>query len=363
VASLGPAEQQAVEIAKALCKQARVVIMDEPTASLAGGEIDNLFRLICDLRTAGVAIVYISHRLDEVFQIVNEVTVLRDGLRVAHSPIEEITKEELVKAMVGEEIIPTHIAAMTQGQPLLRVAGLSDGATFEGVDVEMRAGQIVAFAGAQGSGRTQVLETLAGLRRAKGGCIEHKGEQLQGQTLAQFISRGICFVPGERDQMGLIMPMSVAGNITLTNLDSLTKGPVLNLAGEQAVAETYVRQLNIQLKNPGQEVQYLSGGNRQKVMLSKWLYRGVEIFLLDEPTQGVDVGAREEIHRIMKQLLEEGKSIIMVTSDLDELMNMSHVIVVMSKGRVVATLQTQKTTAEEVLSYALGQRKQSEPCA
>jgi ABC-type sugar transport system ATPase subunit len=344
-------------------KQARVVIMDEPTASLAGAEIDNLFRLICGLRDAGVAIVYISHRLDEVFQIVNEVTVLRDGLRVLQSPIEQITKEELVRAMVGEEIVPTHISAMTQGQPLLRVTGLSDGATFEGVDVELRAGQIVAFAGAQGSGRTQVLETLAGLRPVKAGCIEHKAEQLQGQTLAAFINRGICFVPGERDQVGLIMPMSVAGNITLANLDSIVKGPLLNLGSEQAVAETYVRQLNIQLKSPGQEVQYLSGGNRQKVMLSKWLHRGVEIFLLDEPTQGVDVGAREEIHRIMKQLLEEGNGIMMVTSDLDELMNMSHVIVVMSKGRVVATLQTHRTTAEEVLSYALGQRKQSEPCA
>lgn len=354
VADLSPAEQQAVEIAKALYKRARIVIMDEPTASLAGSEIDNLFRLICQLRQEQVAVIYISHRLDEIFEIADEVTVLRDGWKVLHSPISDINKEQLVKAMVGEELTMTRIAGLPGSDVLLEADGISHGKVFQNVSLQLRRGSIVALAGVLGSGRTHLLRSLAGIEPITGGRICHKGEEIQGEGLAGFVEHGICFVPGERDQSGLILSMSVAGNTTIANLNGVTRGPLMRLGEERAVAERYVQALDIQAKSVLQEVQYLSGGNRQKVMLSKWLYRGLDVFLLDEPTQGVDVGAREEIHQIMKRLLDEGKAILMVTSDLDELMNMSHIIAVMNQGRIVATLDAKKTTREEVLSYAIG---------
>ena len=356
VANLSAAEQQAVEIAKALYKKARIVIMDEPTASLSGVEIENLFRLIRQLRQEQVAVIYISHRLDEVFEIADEVTVLRDGLKVLHCPISRITKEQLVKAMVGEELSFTRIAAAREGHLLLEAEGISSPGRFEDVSLRLNRGMIVGMAGSVGSGRTDVLHALSGLEPISQGRIVFKGEHMQGKRLADFIERGICFVPGERDRVGLILGMSLAGNTTLANLQAVTHGPFMDLAQERTLAQQYVRQLDIQAKSVDQEVQYLSGGNRQKVMLSKWLCLGLEVFLLDEPTQGVDVGAREEIHRIMTRLVDEGKGIIMVTSDLDELMNMSHAIAVMNKGRIVAYLETRATSREEVVSYALGQR-------
>jgi ABC-type sugar transport system ATPase subunit len=363
VANLSTAEQQAVEIAKALYKKAGIVIMDEPTASLSGAEIENLFRLICQLREENVAVIYISHRLDEVFEIADEVTVLRDGLKVLHCPIGQITKDQLVKAMVGEELSFTHIANAREGHMLLEAKDISSPGKFQDVSLRLKRGMIIGLAGSVGSGRTEVLHALAGIDPISQGHIVFKGEQMHGKRLEDFIRHGICFVPGERDQNGLILGMSVAGNTTLANLKAITHGPLMDLSQERTLAEKYVRQLDIQAKSVDQEVQFLSGGNRQKVMLSKWLCLGLEVFLLDEPTQGVDVGAREEIHRIMTSLIDEGKGVLMVTSDLDELMNMSHTIAVMSKGRIVAHLQTRKTTREEVMSYALGQRSQSEPGA
>jgi len=368
VAELSTAEQQSVEIAKALypqgasgSKKARIVIMDEPTASLSGPEIENLFRLIRQLRQQNVAVIYISHRLDEVFEIADEVTVLRDGLRVVHCLIGQITKDQLVKAMVGEELKFTHIAGAAEGHLLLEAAGISSPGKFEDVGLQLKRGMIIGLAGTVGSGRTDVLHALAGLNPISQGRIVFEGEAMHGKRLADFIQRGICFVPGERDTAGLILGMSVAGNTSLANLKAVTHGPLMDLGRERALAGHYVSQLDIQAKSVDQEVQYLSGGNRQKVMLSKWLCLGLEVFLLDEPTQGVDVGAREEIHRIMTRLVEDGKGIVMVTSDLDELMNMSHSIAVMSKGRIVANLKTRETTREEVMSYALGQRSEPQP--
>jgi ABC-type sugar transport system ATPase subunit len=355
VGALGPAEQQAVEIAKALYKKARIVIMDEPTASLAGAEIDNLFRLIRRLKQAGVAVIYISHRLDEVFEIADRVTVLRDGHEVLTRDIGDITKDQLVKAMVGEELAITRLAGGGgAAQPLLEVRGVSRAGAFADVTLELKRGMIIGFAGTLGSGRTELLRSLAGIDPVDAGAISLAGEELTGKRLVEFIRRGICFVPGERDTRGLILSMSVAGNTTLANLKAVTRGPLVSLREERRLAHRYVKALDIQAYSVQQEVQYLSGGNRQKVMLSKWLCRGVEVFLLDEPTQGVDVGAREEIHRIMKRLLEEGKGILMVSSDLDELMNMSHIICVMNKGRMVATLDVEKTNRQEVLGYAIG---------
>jgi len=360
VVNLGAGEQQAVEIAKALYKKARIVIMDEPTASLSGAEIENLFRLIGRLKQGRVSVIYISHRLDEVFQIADRVTVLRDGREVTTRGIGEISKDELVKAMVGEEITMTRLGRGAAGEPLLEVEGLSRAGAFRDVSFTLRRGIVIGLAGTLGSGRTQLLRALAGIDAVDAGSIRFGGRDLAGRGLREYIGRGICFVPGERDTRGLILSMSVAGNTTIANLDAVTHGPVMDLPRERRIAQQYVDALSVAARSVQQEVQYLSGGNRQKVMLSKWLCLGLEVFLLDEPTQGVDVGAREEIHRIMKKLLEEGKGILMVSSDLDELMNMSHLIAVMREGRVAALLEADKTNRQEVLSYAIGTTR-SEP--
>jgi len=362
VVNLSVAEQQAVEIAKALYKKALIVIMDEPTASLTAAEMENLFRLICQLKQENVAVIYISHRLDEIFEIADEVTVLRDGLKVLHADIEEIDKSELVRAMVGEELEQTLITGPRGGEVLLQAQSISRKGSFEDVSLSLQRSTIIGIAGSVGSGRTDVLRALAGLDRVSDGQIIHRGKDLTGQGLARFISQGICLVPSDRDHAGLILSMSVAGNTTLANLNAVRRGPLMDLRSERSIAELFMDKLNVPARSVAQEVQYLSGGNRQKVMLSKWLCLGLEVFLLDEPTQGVDVGAREEIHQIMKQLLDEGKGILMVTSDLDELMNMSHYIAVMAKGRVVAYLETENTSREEVLSYALGQRNEQVQC-
>jgi len=354
VVSLGAGEQQAVEIAKALYKKARIVIMDEPTASLSGAEIDNLFRLIGQLKQERVSVIYISHRLDEIFQVADRVTVLRDGREVTTRGIGDLDKDQLVKAMVGEEIAMTRLGSEAAGETLLEIKGLTRAGAFQDVSLTLKRGIVIGFAGTLGSGRTEFLRAVAGIDAVDMGSILFEGHELAGKGLREFIRRGICFVPGERDARGLILAMSVAGNTTLANLDAVTHGPVMDLPRERRIAQQYVEALAVQARSVQQEVQYLSGGNRQKVMLSKWLCLGLEVFLLDEPTQGVDVGAREEIHRIMKRLLEEGKGILMVSSDLDELMNMSHRIAVMREGRVAALLEADTTNRQEVLSYAIG---------
>ena len=354
VHSLGSAEQQAVEIAKALYKNAKIVIMDEPTASLTRAEIDNLFDLIEELKKEKVGVIYISHRLDEIFRIADRVTVLRDGFKVLEREIKAINKDVLVKAMVGEELTITHVEKVGITDELFEAQGVGREGAFWDIDIQLRQGEIIGISGMVGSGRTEVVRALAGIDRIDRGRILLKGQEIQGKALEEIIRLGICFVPEDRDAIGLISAMSVAGNTTLASLPKISRGPLLRLASERELSETFVKTLNIQAKNIHQEVRFLSGGNRQKVMVAKWLCKGIEVFIMDEPTQGVDVGAREEIHRIMKHLTDEGKAILMVSSDLDELMNMSHRIAVMRGGHIVKILATPETTREEVLSFAIG---------
>jgi ABC-type sugar transport system ATPase subunit len=354
VADLSAAQQQMVEIAKALYKNAKVVVMDEPTASLTSVEIAHLFDLIKHLKKQAVSVIYISHRLDEIFAVAERVTVLRDGRKVGTFEMGSIDREALVKAMVGEELRFTRIGEIKEKGALLQVEGLSKKGQFEKVSITLRKGEIIGVAGMVGSGRTEIVRALAGLETVDEGRILFRGEDITRKRFGEFIRMGICLLPEERDLRGLISSMSVAANITLASLGKISNGPFLRLLHEKKVASSYVEALNIVTRGVQQEVQFLSGGNRQKVMLAKWLCMGMELFLMDEPTQGVDVGAREEIHRIMMKSVEDGKAIIMVTSDLDELMNMSHRIMVMNKGRVTAWFTTSETTQEEVLSFAIG---------
>jgi ABC-type sugar transport system ATPase subunit len=354
VSSLSSAEQQAVEIAKALYKKVRVVIMDEPTASLTRTEIENLFDLIVQLKKRDVSVIYISHRLDEIFSIADRVTVLRDGYKVLERDIGAIDKDTLVRAMVGEELTMTHIEEREVGGVICQARRISRTGEFQEIDIDLHRGEIVAIAGMVGSGRTEVVKAMAGINPIDEGRLFFKGEEIGGLSLDAIIRKGICFIPENRDAIGLIASMSVAGNTTIASLSRISRGPFLNLSMENELSYTFIRTLSIQARSVRQEVRFLSGGNRQKVMVAKWLCRGIEVLILDEPTQGVDVGAREEIHRIMSHLIDEDKAILMVSSDLDELMNMSHRIYVMREGRIVASLVTSETTREEVLSFAIG---------
>jgi ABC-type sugar transport system ATPase subunit len=354
VSSLGSAEQQAVEIAKALYRRVRVVIMDEPTASLTSAEIDNLFDIIRRLKQEGVGVIYISHRLDEIFAVADRVTVLRDGIKVLQKPVSDLHKEEMVRAMVGEEVSLTHIGGASPGAVLYEARSITREGVFRDVSAAVHRGEILGISGMVGSGRTEVVRAMAGIDLLDGGQLLLEGRPMQGRPLRRFIDQGICFLPEDRDAIGLIPSMSVAGNTTIASLPRFSKGPLLNLREEGELSYLFMRTLDVQAGSIHQEVRFLSGGNRQKVMIAKWLCRGIEVFIMDEPTQGVDVGAREEIHRIMKDLVAEGKAIVMVSSDLDELMNMSHRIAVMRKGRLIKTLETARTTREEVLSRAIG---------
>jgi ABC-type sugar transport system ATPase subunit len=354
IADLGTAEQQMVEIAKALYKNAKVVIMDEPTASLTRVEINHLFALIKHLKQQNVSVIYISHRLDEIFSIADRVTVLRDGYKVGNWQIDEINRDELVKAMIGEEVSFTHVGSLKDKNVLLKVENLTRSGAFSNIDMTLHQGEIIGIAGMIGSGRTEVMRALAGIEKADSGRIIFEGDEFQNRAFTDYVKHGICLIPEDRDLVGLISSMSVASNISLASLRKISHGPFLRLSKEKEIAQNYIDVLNITTRGLHQEVRYLSGGNRQKVMLAKWLTIGMELFLMDEPTQGVDVGSREEIHRIMKELLIKRKAIIMISSDLDELMNMSHRILVMSKGQIVARLDTTQTTQEEVLSFAIG---------
>lgn len=361
VSSLGTAEQQTVEIAKALYKKAQVVIMDEPTASLTQNEIDHLFFLIQQLKQKGVAVIYISHRLDEIFKIADSVTVIRDGQKIGDFNIQELNKERLIQYMIGEKIKPVHIERKDPGDILLQVKNLTKYGKFSQISLTLHQYEIVGLAGAVGSGRSDIARSIAGIDPIDGGEIWHREQSLVPTHLDQFIDKGICLIPEDRDKEGLIFPMSIAGNITLASLDKMSHGFLLQLKKEKQIAQEYIQSLDIQQRSLNQKVQYLSGGNRQKVMLAKWLCSGVEVFIMDEPTQGVDVGAREEIHQIMKELVDEGKTILMISSDLDELMNMSHRILVLNKGQLVAQLITSQTTQGEVLSYAIGKSVEVKP--
>jgi len=256
--------------------------------------------------------------------------------------------------MVGEEVSLTRIGMDTTGEILLEAEHLGKRKRFSDVSFTVRRGEILGIAGMVGSGISDLLRAIAGLEDVDEGRIAFGGEDMAGKSFLEYMRRGICLSPAERDSKGLVSIMSVAQNISLASLKKISRGPLLKLGYERKIARSFVDRLKIVLRSVSQEVQYLSGGNRQKVMLAKWLCLGMELFLMDEPTQGVDVGAREEIHEIMKKLVEQGKAIVMVTSDLDELMNMSHRVLVMNKGRATALLATPETSQEEVLSFAIG---------
>ncbi|MFE7629236.1 sugar ABC transporter ATP-binding protein [Kocuria sp. NPDC057446] len=352
---LSIADQQIIEIAKAISLDARVLVMDEPTAALSGREVDRLFTVARALRDAGAAILFISHRFDEVFDLSDRITVMRDGRYIATHRTAETTVEEIVRDMVGRDIdalFPKLEAEI--GEPVLTVKDLERRGVFAGIDFEVRAGEIVALAGLVGSGRTEVARAVFGIDAYDAGTVEVAGRPLRAGSPKAAIGAGIGFVPEDRRKQGLVMDLSVGRNTTLTLREKFTRLGLINGRAESDAAREWTRKLQVKTSSLHQPVSTLSGGNQQKVVLAKWLATGPKLLIIDEPTRGIDVGTKSEVHRLISELATEGLAILMISSELPEVLGMADRVLVMHEGRITATLDRAEATPETVMHAATG---------
>ncbi|MDB6027603.1 MAG: rbsA 2 [Verrucomicrobiales bacterium] len=357
VRSLSMPEQQLVEIAKALGTGARILIMDEPTASLTHTEVQLLLGVVRDLRTQGVGIIYISHRLEEIFQIADRVTVLRDGESVGTNPVSKINEASLIKLMVGREVASIYPPSETQPRDVvvsLKNLGCASSGV-RGVSFDVRAGEIFGLAGLVGAGRTELARILFGITPADGGEISLNGKAIQIHSPREAVEHGIAYVPEDRRRHGVILEMSIAANMTMAIHPQFFPGAWLRFGKEEAFAQTYIRDLQIKAFGPEAPGGSLSGGNQQKVALARWLATKPKVLILDEPTQGVDVGAKSEIHKIIRRLAAQGLAVIMISSDLPEILGMSDRIGVMRGGTVTGILDGKTADPHSVMAAALGQ--------
>jgi rhamnose transport system ATP-binding protein len=356
VSSLTMPEQQMVEIARALGAEARILIMDEPTASLPEHEVRNLFRVVRELRAQGAGIIYISHRLDELYELADRVTVLRDGHSVATRPIREVDRPELIRLMVGREIEAVFPKRpIPRGEVVLELRGVSCAASgVRDVSLEVRAGEIVGLAGLVGAGRTELARVLFGLTPADRGEILLGGRPAAIRSPGRAVELGIAYVPEDRRRHGVILEMSVAANATLAVLRGIARGGFLDFAREREIAASYVASLGVKTPSIDTPAGHLSGGNQQKVALARWLATSPRVIILDEPTQGIDVGAKSEIHRLMGDLAARGMAILMISSELPEVLGMSDRIAVLRGGALAGILDRAEATQEKVLALALG---------
>jgi inositol transport system ATP-binding protein len=350
------AEMQAVEIAKALAHQARVIIMDEPTSALSDREATALFRIVADLRQQGVALVYISHKLNEVFQLADRVTVLRDGASVGTYRTPELTHNRLVALMVGRELTLTNSRpALARREPVLVVDGLGQGNRFRHVSFEVAPGEILGLGGLMGAGRTEVVNAIYGLEPADAGEIRVSGQRVRISRPSDALRAGIGLVSEDRKTYGFVPTFSLRPNITLAALRRWTRGGFVDRKAEERVAQEQIARLGIHAKGHHQPVTVLSGGNQQKVVIARTLLTEPNILLLDEPTRGIDIGAKAEVHALIRQLAAAGKAVVLVSSELPELMALSDRVLVMRAGAVAGEVDPRQATQEEILNLAMPQ--------
>jgi rhamnose transport system ATP-binding protein len=356
VRDLSMPQQQLVEIASALGGQAKVLILDEPTASLSDREVENLFRVIGQMKAAGAGMIYISHRLEELPRIADRVTVLRDGAYVGTEAMVNVDRAKLIRMMVGRELSAVFPKlSVPIGQILLEARELSCAAGgIRGVTLSVRAGEILGLAGLVGAGRTELARVLFGLTPADRGQILLREREVRIDSPSRAVELGIAYVPEDRRRHGVILDMPVAANATLAMLRKIARGGLISTAREREIAGEFVRRFAIKTPSVDTPVAQLSGGNQQKVALARWLATEPAVIILDEPTQGVDVGAKAEIHRLMGELAAKGIAVIMISSELPEVLGMSDRIAVMHAGEVVGALARGEATQERVLELALG---------
>ncbi|MDK2811695.1 MAG: inositol transport system ATP-binding protein [Petroclostridium sp.] len=352
---LSIAKTQQVEIAKAISYDSDLIIMDEPTSAITEVEVEHLFKIVRNLRDKGVAIIFITHKMDEVFKIVDEITVFRDGQYIGTELAENLNKEKLIEMMVGREItqmFPKEPAEI--GEVILSVKNLTKSGLFENVSFDLRKGEILGFAGLMGAGRTEVMESIFGIRKADQGEVYIKGEKVEINTPRDAIKRKMAFLTEDRKLTGVFLPLAVRDNIVVSCIDKFINGLFLNKKKIEEVCQQEKDKLAIKTPNMNQKIKNLSGGNQQKVLISRWLLTDPDILILDEPTRGIDVGAKSEIHRLMSKLAQQGKAVIMISSELPEILGMSDRILVMHEGKITGELDRFEATQEKVLEYATG---------
>ena len=362
VRGLSMADQQLVEIAKALSVDARILIMDEPTASLSLHEVERLFSIVRPLRDRGLAVLFVSHRLEEVFQLCERATVLRDGKHVITTSTSALDTANLVRYMVGREVsLFPKASSAAAGEVLLEVRGLTRSPAFRDISFSLRAGEIVGLAGLVGAGRTEIARALFGIDRADRGEITVRGRPVQFEAPAAALRAGIAYVPEDRHQDGLVLDFPIASNISLPVLPRLFPRLFTRAEDERALARRYATDLQVRMADVDQLVGALSGGNQQKVVIAKWLAAQPGVLILDEPTRGIDIGAKVEVHRIISELAAAGLGIILISSDLPEVLGMSDRVLVIHEGRLTAELSRDEATEERVMFAATGQAELATP--
>jgi rhamnose transport system ATP-binding protein len=354
VRGLSMADQQLIEIAKALSIEARVLILDEPTSSLSAHEVERLFTIVRRTRDRGVAVLFVSHRLEEVFELCDRATVFRDGRHIITAPVSGLSTADLVRYMVGREVTLFPKGEASIGKVLLEVRGLSRAGEFEGIDLSVRAGEIVGMAGLVGAGRTEIARVLFGIEQPSSGEILLDGRSVHFPSPSAALRAGIAYVPEDRHRDGLVLDFSIADNVTLPILSRLFPRFLVHHNTERKLAGTFSERLRVRSTGVEQLVQALSGGNQQKVVIAKWLATEPRVLILDEPTRGVDIGAKVEVHRIVSDLAAAGLGIIFISSDLPEVLAMSDRILVLHEGRITAEIPRGQATEERVMFAATG---------
>jgi len=355
VQELSIAQQQMVEVAKALSLNADLIAMDEPTSALSERETEVLFDVMRTLEKQGVSLIFISHRLGEVFQIADRVTVLRDGQLIGTAPIAESDEDQVVQMMVGRELGEMYPRAEVQRREVvLEAIDLDDGRELHGVDLRLHCGEILGVAGLVGAGRTALAETLFGIRPAVAGDVHLEGRQVKLSSSGEAIRLGMGFVPEDRKLQGLFLNMAVRENIVISAMDKLTRWGFVNFTEADRMAREFVDKLDIRTPGLRQRVRNLSGGNQQKVIIARWLTLKPRVLILDEPTRGIDVGAKAEIHALMSQLAQEGVGVLMISSELPEVLGVSDRILVMHEGRVAGEFDRDQATQDDIMRAATG---------
>lgn len=357
VGRLRVAEQQLVEVAKALSVRSRVLIMDEPTAALTDAEVERLFAIIRGLKKEGVSIIYISHKLDEVFQIAERITVLRDGEVVGSHETGAIDKEHVISLMVGRELTALYPKTVVRiGEPVFEVENLN-GPALHNISFRVRRGEILGVAGLMGAGQIALARTLFGVEPKSSGVIRIGGRPVATLTPRRAIRLGLGLLTENRKEEGLVLGLSVAKNIALASMDTVSRwGGLVSRRAEERLAESYVERLSIRTPSVSQIARNLSGGNQQKVVLAKWLNTGPDVVILCEPTRGIDVGAKAEIYRLIGTLVRDGKAVLLISSELPELLGLADRLLVMHEGRIAAELDREEATPEKVMFFATGGR-------
>ncbi|MFD5063354.1 sugar ABC transporter ATP-binding protein [Streptomyces sp. NPDC058394] len=356
---LSIADQQLVEIAKALSLDARVLIMDEPTAALTGSEVARLFGVVKTLRAQGAAVLFISHRLEEIFELCQRVTTLRDGAWIASEPIDGLTEDDLVRRMVGRDLAELYPKQNIEiGEVALKVSRLTREGVFTDVSFEVRRGEIVGLAGLVGAGRSEVARAVFGVDRFDGGEVEVLGSKLKPGAPSLAMAAGLALVPEDRRAQGLVMDMSIERNIGLTGFARTTRAGLMSRSAERSRAVDWAVKLQVKYARLADVVGTLSGGNQQKVVLAKWLATAPQVLIVDEPTRGIDVGTKAEVHRLLSALAADGVAVLMISSDLPEILGMADRVLVMHEGRLAAELSRAEASEESVMAAATGRANQ-----